>query len=79
MAQLNISVPEGLQRWINAQVDGGRYASPSDYLRELVRRDQDHEEQLARLRAALEEGRRSGISNRTVKDIIRDRLGRDAA
>lgn len=69
MAQINISVPDGLREWIESQVAGGRYASSSDYLRDLVRRDQDYEEQLARLRAAIDVGRRSGISSRSLQDI----------
>ncbi|MGK6318725.1 type II toxin-antitoxin system ParD family antitoxin [Sphingomonas sp. DT-204] len=80
MAQINLSVPDGLRAWIDAQVAGGRYASPSDYLRDLIRRDQDHTETLARLRAALDAGRASGTSDRTLDDIYRARFsGRDAA
>lgn len=78
MAQLNISMPDALREWIDSQVAGGRYASPSDYVRDLVRRDEDAA--VAQLRAALDAGRASGTSERSLKDIIRDRLNeRDAA
>ena len=66
MAALKISIADDQQEWIAAQVAAGRYASASDYIRELIRRDQ-----LARksLRLALIDGERSGVSERTVSDV----------
>ncbi|MGB5722996.1 MAG: type II toxin-antitoxin system ParD family antitoxin, partial [Parasphingorhabdus sp.] len=43
-----------------------------DYIRDLVRRDQEYEIKRDRLHAAIEEGRASGISDRSVEDIIAD-------
>jgi putative addiction module CopG family antidote len=40
MAALEISITEDQREWIDAQVAAGRYASASDYIRELIRRDQ---------------------------------------
>ena len=70
MAQLNVSIPERLKGWIDARVAEGRYSSSSDYVRDLVRRDQEAEEARARLQAAIEVGRASGRSARTVADIV---------
>jgi antitoxin ParD1/3/4 len=70
MAQINFSLPDGLKQRIDDVVGQGHYASPSDYLRDLVRRDQDRLEQLADLRAALEKGRASGVDPRDPADII---------
>jgi antitoxin ParD1/3/4 len=72
MAQMNISIPEALKSWAEARVAEGRYSSTSDYVRDLVRRDQDAEEARRRLQAAVDEGRNSGISGRTIEDIIAD-------
>lgn len=72
MAQMNISIPEKLKGWAESRVAEGRYSSTSDYVRDLVRRDQENEEKLRRLQAAIDEGRRSGISKRTIDDIISD-------
>jgi antitoxin ParD1/3/4 len=77
MAQMNISLPDGLKSWIEARVAEGRYSSSSDYVRDLVRREQEAEEKLRILRAAIEEGLASGISDRTIEDIIADRRKRD--
>jgi antitoxin ParD1/3/4 len=70
MAQMNVSIPEGLKAWAEARVAEGRYSSTSDYVRDLVRRDQERSEKIAALQAAIDEGRASGISDRTMKDIL---------
>jgi len=78
MATLNVSLPDPVRAWIDARVEGGRYASSSDYVRDLIRRDQNAEAELVALQAALDRGRASGVSARSVRDIIaakRARLG----
>lgn len=72
MAQMNISLPDKLKSYVESRVAEGSYASSSDYIRDLVRRDQEYETKRARLHAAIEEGRASGISERSVEDIIAD-------
>ena len=41
MPQLNVSLPDSLKAWTDARVAEGRFSSPSDYVRDLIRRDQD--------------------------------------
>jgi len=72
MAQMNISIPDALKSWAEQRVAEGRYSSTSDYVRDLVRRDQEQQEKVARLQAAIDEGRASGISKRSIEDIIAD-------
>lgn len=73
MATMNISLPSKLREWVEAQVATGRFANASDYLRDLIRRDEDQERQrleaVAELQAAVDEGLASGISDRSWKDI----------
>jgi antitoxin ParD1/3/4 len=64
MAQMNISIPAKLKGWAEQRVAEGRYSSTSDYIRDLVRRDQENEERVRRLQAAIDEGRASGVSER---------------
>jgi antitoxin ParD1/3/4 len=66
MATMNISLPDAMREWVEAQVASGEYANASDYLRDLIRHDQRQREAL---RLALIEGERSGTSDRTVSDI----------
>ena len=58
MAQMNVSIPDALKGWAEARVAEGRYSSTSDYVRDLVRRDQESEEARRRLIAAIDEGLR---------------------
>ena len=72
MAQMNVSVPDPMKDWCEAQVQRGRYSTTSDYVRELIRRDQDRQAGVAVLQAAIEDGLASGISDRTLDDILAD-------
>jgi antitoxin ParD1/3/4 len=67
MATMNISLPEPVAEWIKERVRSGQYANASDYIRELIRDDRERREQLVR---ALVEGEESGLSRRSVRDII---------
>ena len=68
MATLNVSMPDAMREWIDAQVEAGEYANASDYIRDLIRHDQRERDAL---RLALIEGEKSGSSNRSVSDIAR--------
>lgn len=67
MATLNISLPDEMRDWIDSQISSGRYANASDYMRDLIRRNQSSTDLI---RLALIEGEQSGESKATVKDII---------
>ena len=41
MSTMNISLPDTLKSFVDAQVADGGYGSSSEYVRELIRRDQD--------------------------------------
>ena len=73
MATLNVSLPDTMRTWIDAQVSSGEYANASDYIRDLIRHDQRQREVL---RLALIEGEQSGVSTRKVGDIIRSTKAR---
>ena len=72
MAQMNVSIPDKLKGWAEARVAEGRYSSTSDYVRDLVRRDQEREEKMQALRAAIDEGRASGVSDRDPFDYLEE-------
>lgn len=73
MATMNVSLPDPMKDWVQSQIDSGKYANASDYVRDLIRRDQ---EKLELLRQALVEGEKSGASSRQVKDIIEEAKAR---
>jgi antitoxin ParD1/3/4 len=66
MATMNISLPEPLKDWVEAQIKTGRYANSSDYVRDLIRRDQEGKDALI---DALEAGVTSGRSERSLDQI----------
>ena len=72
MAQMNVSLPEGLKAWAESRVAEGRYSSTSDYVRDLMRRDQEYAERLRALQAAIDEGFASGVSEQSVDEVFAD-------
>ena len=57
MTTMNVSIPDDLKNFVDSRVDNGNYASTSEYVRDLIRRDHDRRQ----LRAALLEGARSAV------------------
>lgn len=41
MSTMNISLPDSLKSFVDEQVAGRGYGTSSEYIRELIRRDQD--------------------------------------
>ena len=52
MTTMNISLPEELKAFVDSQVESGAYSSTSEYVREVLRREQDR----AQLRQLLLDG-----------------------
>lgn len=69
MATMNISLPDEMKEWVEEQAKGGRYGNSSDYVRDLIRRDQ---EAIAELQALVGEGLNSGISDKSLDEIFAD-------
>ncbi|MBV8471620.1 MAG: type II toxin-antitoxin system ParD family antitoxin [Burkholderiaceae bacterium] len=59
MSTMNIALPDALRTYVAGRVDSGQYGNTSEYIRDLIRKDQ-LEQQKARLHALLEEGLASG-------------------
>lgn len=79
MATMNVSLPDQMKDWVEEQTRGGRYANASDYVRDLIRRDQDRAAKVAAMQALVREGLDSGVAGETmpeIRDAARRRLGR---
>ena len=72
MQRKTITVTEQQDSWIKSQVDSGQYGNDSEYLRELIRHDQEYKHKIELLRSALIAGEESGISERSMTDILND-------
>lgn len=60
MATMNVSIPDSMKDWVERQAEDGRYSNASDYVRTLIRRDQERQEAIAVLQAAISDGVASG-------------------
>jgi antitoxin ParD1/3/4 len=59
---MNVSLPAPMKDWVEAQTRTGRYSNASDYVRDLIRRDQERAEKVARMQQLATEGLESGVS-----------------
>ena len=68
---MNVSLPNPMKDWVETQVKTGQYGNASDYVRDLIRRDQQDREQIKILQQAISKGIESGISDRSMLDILK--------
>ncbi len=74
---MNVSIPDTLRAFVDEQIAKGRFGTTSEYVRDLIRRDQDREH----LRGLLLEGAASGdpqAADEAFFDGLRDRAHRGA-
>lgn len=70
MATMNISLPDQMKAWVEAQSADGRYANSSDYVRDLIRREQIKAEKISNMERLIEEAYASGVSEMTMDEIF---------
>ncbi|RFU44525.1 type II toxin-antitoxin system ParD family antitoxin [Paraburkholderia sp. DHOC27] len=66
MTTMNISLPDSLKVYVDEQVGEGGYGTSSEYIRELIRKDQDRK----RLRAIILQGATSGLADPVAADYF---------
>ncbi len=69
LVKKSITVTDRQEQWIRAQIASGEYGNDSEYFRDLLRRDQEQNGQIRALKEAIQEGLKSGVSDKTVKEI----------
>ena len=75
MTTMNISLPDSLKSFVDERVAGGGFGTSSEYVRDLIRKDQDRQ----RLRTLLLDGAASpptAPADAAYFDALRDRAGR---
>ena len=69
-----ITLSSQMDLWVKRQIKSGRYANDSEYVRDLIRRDQDIAEKSRKatdeLRRLIQEGIDSGVSTKRIPDIM---------
>ena len=64
-----ITLTDKQDDWIKARIASGDYTNDSEYLRDLIRRDQDQNAKFRVLKSAIQDGLDSGVSDRTLGEI----------
>jgi antitoxin ParD1/3/4 len=78
MATMNVSLPDAMKDWVEQQARSGRYSNASDYVRDLIRKDQDLASKIANMQTLVTEGINSGAGSRSMAELaetVRDRMG----
>lgn len=70
MATMNVSLPDQMKAWVEAQTQDGRYSNASDYIRDLIRRDQERKQAITELQQMVDEALASGVSERSFPEIL---------
>jgi antitoxin ParD1/3/4 len=70
LVKKTVNVTDQQEDWIKTQIAGGHYGNDSELIRDLIRKEQARNAELDALRAALIEGEKSGISDRTPEEIF---------
>lgn len=74
MATMNVSLPDPMKEWVEAQTKGGRYSNASDYVRDLIRKDQDRNDKIAAMQKLVTEGLESGVAEDFDMDALQREL-----
>lgn len=69
-----ITLTDKQDDWIKAQIDAGRYTNDSEYIRDLIRREQERNADIEAIRAALIEGESSGEPKPFDADAFKQKM-----
>ncbi|MFV0645871.1 MAG: type II toxin-antitoxin system ParD family antitoxin [Sphingomonadaceae bacterium] len=79
MATMNVSLPDPMKAWAEGRLQDGSFGNMSDYVRHLIRRDQERQSAIGVLQNAIDEGISSGAPEpfdfRSFKTQMRERHG----
>ena len=68
---MSFALPETMRHYIDARVAPGHYGNTSEYIRDLIRKDQE-EQAVQRLRGLIEEGLASGPAEARTDDDLNE-------
>jgi len=69
-----ITVTNKQDSWIKAQIAAGEFTNDSEYIRDLIRRDQASQADIEAIRAALYEGEQSGEPQPFDGDLFKQEM-----
>lgn len=69
-----ITLTDQQDSWIKAQIEAGHYTNDSEYIRDLIRREQERNGEIDAIRNALIEGEASGEPRRFDATAFKQRM-----
>ena len=74
MATMNISLPDPMRDWVESRSKQGAYGNHSDYVRDLIRKDQLQVQKLKTMQDAITKGLESGEAKAFDKEAFKKRM-----
>lgn len=69
-----ITLTDQQDSWIKAQIEAGHYTNDSEFIRDLIRREQQRSADIDAIRAALIDGESSGESKAFDPEAFKQRM-----
>lgn len=79
MATMNVSLPDQMKEWVESRAQTGRYANASDYVRDLIRKDQERSDKIAAMQRSVDQGLDSGPGGKSRDRLFEEARARIAA
>ena len=70
----SITITDQQDNWVKAQIDAGHDTNDSEYIRDLIRREQERSAEIEAIRAALIEGEARGEPRRVNPTEFKQRM-----
>lgn len=71
MTRQSISLSKPNDEWLKTQVDSREYSSKSELVNDLIRQARKQQAQIDWIRAKLDKSERSGFTNETKEEILK--------
>lgn len=72
-SSMNLSLTDELRDFVNSRTgDAGVYATPSEYLRDLIRRDMESQSTVTHVMRGLDDLAHGRFSDRSILDIAEE-------
>jgi antitoxin ParD1/3/4 len=70
MVKKTYSITETLNQYVGLRIKSGEYATDSEYVRDLIRRDQQENKEISYIRSKLIKAENSGFTNQSKEAIL---------
>ncbi len=67
VATMTVSLPDPMKEW---ETETGRYSDASDYVRDLIRKDQESNDKIADMQRFIDDGLKSGVGKCSKEELF---------